>query len=61
MKLVPDMLIERAADNEVGLWVEVDAEDVVLVAAESLQTLARRHVPDLDGLVVRARADIFRV
>lgn len=59
----PDGLVERAGDDEVGLGVEVGAENDVGVAAEGLDALAcwGACVPDAEGAVVGGGADVVGV
>jgi len=57
----PEGFVEGAGDDEIGLGIEVDAEDHAGVALEGLNAIARVDVPDAEALVVRSRADIAGV
>jgi hypothetical protein len=48
----PDTLIKRSGHDQVGLRVEVTAEDVVAVTFQRLEALAGTELPDFEGLVV---------
>lgn len=57
-----DSFVEGARDDEIGLGVEVDAEDVVGVAAEDFEALERgTGVPDADSAVVGGGRDVVWV
>lgn len=55
--------VEGAGDDEVGLGIEIDAEDAVGVAAEGLDALAGggAGVPDTEGPIVGGGADVVGV
>ena len=48
-------LVERGRDHQVLLRVEGGAHDVVVVAGQDMDALARLPVPNANGLVVRSR------
>lgn len=54
----PDGFVEGAGNDEIGLGIEVDAEDHAGMTLEGLHAIARGDVPDTEALVVRSRADI---
>lgn len=59
----PDRLVEGTGDDEVGLGVEVDAEDEIGVAAKDLDALAGggADVPDAESAVVGGGAEVVGV
>ena len=57
----PNSFVEGAGRNHVGLWIEVDAEDVVSVPLQRLDQWTTLHVPQLYGFVIRSWGDEPRV
>lgn len=57
----PNGLVERAGDDEVGLGVEVDAEDEVGVALEGLDAVLGASVPYAEGAVVGGGGEVVGV
>ena len=53
----PDGLIQTGGDHQVLAGVELGAHDVVVVAGQDRDAVARLPVPDADGLVVGRRQD----
>ncbi len=47
--------MRKSRTHEIRLGIEVAAEDVIRVSLEGLHALRRRHVPNLQRLVVRTR------
>lgn len=54
----PNRIVEGSGDNQIGLRIEIDAENPIGVALERLDALGVAHEPDAEGAVVGGGADV---
>lgn len=58
----PDRLVEGAGDDEVGLRIKIDAENVIGVAFEDFQAVeGSTRFPNAEGAIVGGGADVVGV